>query len=605
MKHPSKLTPMRVAVIISIVVNLTLLAWFLGSDLRHEKVVVIIEPKPELTEEEKNELERKRRDRPVREDEIERVEEFVEKQKLEEMQKHIDALEETKERMEKLVDHKFEALEDFTPEQMEDFHRAAYEVMNAQLLQLRRDMGDNREVIDRDRENRSWQVQRQLRLDDAPEDMEAYQEFFITATEEAAARLRDNPDSLNEEEKAIMEGFADRAEAVADRARYLQEKFKRLEEEGPRGFFEPGPTLAELAPEDRSDMAASDLHEYAKNIESALFQDFAAHQAVDLLSVTRESIVDVLDATAVSPPPRSDLSEPLSRGEAYHGGIESFQNYHQALETAARETAQMRLAGQGRLRNAEARGGGSDGERARALMEARESATGDNMAEGSRGESAGGRGTHGDGSGAAGMGSGPMADVLDARASEMLQERRDETPTLSGAEVIRNAIPGRRFDSNADRQGWVFLDTWYLIGPWERSPGLGFRRPLPPEIEIDFDSTYPGKVVQGEQMLLRWRFLQSNSIQITPYDSTQNAVYFAFTEVYAEEEMDVLLAFGADDEARLWINDVMVYESVGHQAWRMDQNYTRIHLRRGYNSVLVRLENGPDVTHFSVLLTPP
>ena len=33
--------------------------------------------------------------------------------------------------------------------------------------------------------------------------------------------------------------------------------------------------------------------------------------------------------------------------------------------------------------------------------------------------------------------------------------------------VKAQALPGRRFSKSADRKGWLYINTWYMIGPWE------------------------------------------------------------------------------------------------------------------------------------------
>jgi hypothetical protein len=170
-------------------------------------------------------------------------------------------------------------------------------------------------------------------------------------------------------------------------------------------------------------------------------------------------------------------------------------------------------------------------------------------------------------------------------------------------EIMRQALPGRKFTDDAGRRGWLFLDTWYVIGPWKKEEKM-FEKPHPPEVEVDLDAEYVGKTVKGKPLTLKWRFLQSNSVRITPYEHTGSSVYFAYTEVYADKPMEVLLAVASDDGAKIWINDMVVHEDTGLSAWRMFEGFRKVHLKQGYNRMLLRLENGPNVAYFSVLLCP-
>ena len=38
---------------------------------------------------------------------------------------------------------------------------------------------------------------------------------------------------------------------------------------------------------------------------------------------------------------------------------------------------------------------------------------------------------------------------------------------LSKEMVKAQALPGRRFSKDAERKGWLYINTWYMIGPWE------------------------------------------------------------------------------------------------------------------------------------------
>lgn len=66
---------------------------------------------------------------------------------------------------------------------------------------------------------------------------------------------------------------------------------------------------------------------------------------------------------------------------------------------------------------------------------------------------------------------------------------------------------------------------------------------------------------------MKWRFVQSNRIRINPPDETTNSGYYAYTEIYSDRARKVLL-------------------------------------KEGYNKVLVRLESGPGVAYFSLVLCP-
>ena len=56
--------------------------------------------------------------------------------------------------------------------------------------------------------------------------------------------------------------------------------------------------------------------------------------------------------------------------------------------------------------------------------------------------------------------------------------------------VKAQALPGRRFSKDAERKGWLYINTWYMIGPWESFGREDFSIVHPPEVSIDFDAVY-------------------------------------------------------------------------------------------------------------------
>ncbi|GHC02706.1 hypothetical protein GCM10007047_19180 [Cerasicoccus arenae] len=195
---------------------------------------------------------------------------------------------------------------------------------------------------------------------------------------------------------------------------------------------------------------------------------------------------------------------------------------------------------------------------------------------------------------------------------------------LDGINITANALPGRRFSASSSRQGWLYLDTWYVIGPWDNDGDLrSFDIPLPPESEINFDGAYTGKVytpqharqdseqgiIRGytlnEPRTLRWNFIQSDSIRTMVPDEVSNATYYLHTDIYFEEARDMLIAIGSDDSAKVWINGFPVWQDSGQSRWALGEHFNKVYFKQGYNSILVRLENGPQRCELSFLICPP
>jgi hypothetical protein len=153
------------------------------------------------------------------------------------------------------------------------------------------------------------------------------------------------------------------------------------------------------------------------------------------------------------------------------------------------------------------------------------------------------------------------------------------------------------------RAGFLFLDTWYMIGPWDNWARADFQRTHPPEQGVDLDAVYTDGKFKGQK--LRWHFVQSDRIAIQPPKIHHSATYYAFTEVYTDRTREMLVAVASDDMAKLWLNGDIIWTDHGQSGWNLDEGFRRVIFREGFNTVLVRIENGPTYCAFSVLLCPP
>ncbi|WP_159523627.1 OmpH family outer membrane protein [Sunxiuqinia indica] len=190
--------------------------------------------------------------------------------------------------------------------------------------------------------------------------------------------------------------------------------------------------------------------------------------------------------------------------------------------------------------------------------------------------------------------------------------------------VKAQALSGRRVTKQAERKGWLYINTWYMIGPWENYGRDDFAIVHPPEISIDFDAVYTdGQVGQGTaetdsdplKMIgeeveldgtLRWNFMQSESMHNTVPVTTGHSTYYAYTELYFDEPATMLVAIGTDDSGRVWINGKDVWQDRGTSWYYIDESMTLFQFRQGWNRVLVRLENsGGGPAGFSLLICPP
>lgn len=165
----------------------------------------------------------------------------------------------------------------------------------------------------------------------------------------------------------------------------------------------------------------------------------------------------------------------------------------------------------------------------------------------------------------------------------------------------------------ADR---VYVNRWYLIGPFERKHGDAWLAPDPPEQAVILDAAYRGK----DGRLLKWEYVDSASYPLVPPQPAEEAVYYGYTELMVDKEQDLTIWVGANDDAQLWLNDRLVWrgrkvakalfyrevDDTGKSHGR-DYNFSEgkrvVHLRQGRNKLFFKLSNGLGFLFFSLVLT--
>lgn len=172
---------------------------------------------------------------------------------------------------------------------------------------------------------------------------------------------------------------------------------------------------------------------------------------------------------------------------------------------------------------------------------------------------------------------------------------------------MSGAAPARRFGSGASRKtaqeqsGWTFVDSWYIVGPFDNPNRVNIHQKFPPESLVDLDARYR---TQSSPAPVGWTFYQSDRPKIEPRKfQGEYVIYYAWTELYFEEATDVWIAVGSDDRSDLWINNVRVWSSSDTlKAWRIDEGKRKVRFEAGMNSVLYRIENGNGPWAFSLCL---
>jgi hypothetical protein len=174
---------------------------------------------------------------------------------------------------------------------------------------------------------------------------------------------------------------------------------------------------------------------------------------------------------------------------------------------------------------------------------------------------------------------------------------------------------GRTIGAGGAYANRIFLDTWYVIGPFEGAGHDSQNAIYPPERGVDLDAVYYGK----NDLPVRWTFQQDARYPSIPLPRAENAVYYAYTEVEVDRDMDLWVWIGGDDDTKMWFNDRLVWLSGDgidkpwyRQAFmtlpemrtlNLTEGQRRLHFNKGHNSILLKLYNGVDLMFYSVVLS--
>jgi hypothetical protein len=382
-------------------------------------------------------------------------------------------------------------------------------------------------------------------------------------------------------------------------------------------------------------------YEAAVRTEAELAEAYRRLRATDLAMQRQIPLARALELTDAARSTRPDLAPALRGSPA--GATEAAAQRQAMMEARAQLTA-MRSLADSMLAQARGLNAGSEqyqalehlaaedeNQRAKDLTGAMRGGAGSGsgrMGSGSgrtgSGGSAAGGGSGGSGATGSGSGSGSGSSGGGGAGSGLgLGLGGSGDGTSSGPPPVSKdlaAMPGRVIGATAVPKRWMYVDSWYLLGPFDNAGRANIEKQFPPETVVDLNATYVGK--RGRPV--RWEFHQSPQPRIAPPFDAYNPlvsgdgdggagafkardleyiIYYGYTELRAEQACDVWIAIGSDDFSKLWIEDQLVWASgKNHKSWRIDEGFRKVRLQQGVNRLLFRVENGHSQSEFSLAL---
>ncbi len=158
-----------------------------------------------------------------------------------------------------------------------------------------------------------------------------------------------------------------------------------------------------------------------------------------------------------------------------------------------------------------------------------------------------------------------------------------------------------------------YVRKWLLIGPFRIPPpadgandlGPEYAKAWAPEIKIDVNN--PCDTGDGGQAVWNW-YAPGSSGYVDFYNDhwkAVNCVAYALTHVKSPDDRDATLYFGSDDGATIWVNSKRVFDKPIQRAMEVDGDEIGIELRKGWNSILVKVGNAGGGWGFAMRLPAP
>jgi len=361
----------------------------------------------------------------------------------------------------------------------------------------------------------------------------------------------------------------------------------------------------------------ADLYKQAQDAEVAVAETFKNVRAAELASIRKIPLSEALEMTKVAKPDRPELNTAILKRDI--ADVKGVREQEKTITAAAEQMDSMVALAQrmqelaaasgANLSVAEIQAQGDHNERMESL--AMEDS-------GAKAKDLSGEMAAADGAGAGYGQSGQAGAAIPAAKPD---GTKSGVPDISQIPVKdykpihgRTVRQGMVDIEQGRNPAWMYVDTWYLIGPWPNSGRKNLNTKFPPETVVNLDAVYQGGRKDGVPMPIRWEFFQMPSKvagkdrkpvvpMIMPPGLQDYEIYYGYTELWFDEPADLWVAIGSDDQSKVWINDQLIWKSADYyKSWVPNEGLRKVHFRKGINRVLYRLENGQFSGGFSFLV---
>ncbi len=135
-----------------------------------------------------------------------------------------------------------------------------------------------------------------------------------------------------------------------------------------------------------------------------------------------------------------------------------------------------------------------------------------------------------------------------------------------------------------------FLTNWKVVGPFHNLERAGFAEKFAPEDNVTLDATYRGKEAEVAWQPLSTQDPYGKVDLNKPYGKLKEVTAYAYHEFTSGEAREAELRLGCKNAWKIWLNGELVFgRDEYHRGQRIDQYKMPIKLRKGSNTILLKL----------------
>ncbi len=148
------------------------------------------------------------------------------------------------------------------------------------------------------------------------------------------------------------------------------------------------------------------------------------------------------------------------------------------------------------------------------------------------------------------------------------------------------------------RKADEFVKVWQVAGPFSKSGVEGLDL-----FDVEFEPETNQNFSNWKEMPIGSDGYEPDIINLERYFGELNSVAYLKTNVWIEENQNVLLELGSDDGIKLWINGTLIHQKNIIRGHNQGEDVAEASLEKGWNKILMKITQGTGGWGASMVIT--